>query len=874
METSGDKRLAAYRAKRDPARTPEPFGDPRPAGPSAGSDTPGTPGGARIFVVQKHAARALHYDLRLEVAGVLRSWAVPKGPHPDPAEKRLAVETEDHPLEYARFEGTIPEGEYGAGEMIVWDRGTWTPAGNPAAGVEAGKLLFDLHGYKLRGRWTLVRLKKKGKNTRREWLLVKERDEHARPGSATASPPGAAPYPEESILSGLTVEELRDGRARAAAIRAGLARAGAKPGRVPPGEVDLMLADVADRPFSGEGWLFEIKYDGFRLTAAREPGRRPALHFRRGAEATAIFPEIEAALAALPTDEIALDGEIVVLDETGRPSFQGLQKRLQLRRTQDIERAALERPATYFVFDLLAFEGLDVRPLPLAARKEHLRRLLPRTGPVRFADHIEREGERLYAEAQQLGLEGIVAKRADAPYRGGRSSAWLKLRHERTGDFAIVGYTLPESGARTGFGALHLGGYRDGKLIYAGRAGTGFDERELAAIFEAIAPARLPKPACTNAPRGRGHVWVEPRLCCEVRYREWTEDGLLRLPAFLRLRPDKRPEDCALPASGALRPPAAGDLFPGAAGREPPAASLPRVRVEEKNRDKVFWPDEGYRKGDLLDYYRAIGPWIIPYLRDRPLVLTRFPDGIAGKSFFQKDARQPPPPWIRAVRIHSESAERDIDYFVCDDVESLIYVVNLGTIPLHVWASRVASIAQPDWCVLDLDPKGAPFAHVVELALAIRRLCDAIGLPSFPKTSGSSGIHVFIPLGGACTYDESRSLGELLARVIERERPAIATTERVIEARGGRVYIDYVQNGHGRLIVAPFSARPLPGATVSTPLAWDEVGPALDPKRFTIKTVPARMATLGADPMRPVLEMKPDIAAALGRLGEIIRQVG
>ncbi len=841
--------LDKYRQKRSADSTPEPFG-------RAG------PGRPHLFVVQKHAATRLHYDFRLEWDGVLKSWAVPQGPSPDPAEKRLAVEVEDHPVEYADFEGVIPEGNYGAGEVIVWDQGRWTPLADLDEGMKKGKLLFELSGYKLRGRWTLVRMKTKGKTTGKEWLLIKERDGFVRKGSE-------AEYPEESIFSGRTVEDLASGSSRAAEIREELARLGAPRREVRIRDVRLMLAETRESAFTRPGWIWELKYDGYRLLAGREDGK-PALRYRHGMDSTGTFPEIARAVAALPSESFILDGEVVVLDAKSQPRFGLLQKRALLQRRPDIDRAAVELPATLFAFDLVAFEGFDLRALPLVQRKALLRKLLPRAGPVRFADDVAERGDDLLAAAAELHLEGVVGKKADSPYRGARSGDWVKVRLDRTGDFAVAGYTKPE-GARSGFGALHLASWQDGGLVYAGRVGTGFSEKQLAGLYGRLSKKPRSSPAFGGAvPTGRGHVWVEPELVVEVRFKERTTDGLLRHPAFLRVRDDKPIEECVREDD-----PGAGE--PGAAPPVPDAAAAAPIEPEEKtvpfsNLAKVFWPDEGYTKGDLIDYYRAISPWLLPYLKDRPLVMTRYPDGIAGKSFFQKDAPHFAPDWIRLERIWSEHAEREIDYFVCDDVETLLYVANLGSIPLHVWASRVASPERPDWCILDLDPKGAPFSHVVEIANAIHTLCDEIGLPNFIKTSGATGLHVLLPLGGQCTHAESRTLGEILARAIEQDHGKIATTARMLGSRGGKVYVDYLQNGHGKTIAGPLSARPVPGATCSAPLRWTEVNARLDPKNYTIKTLPARMRRAKDDPLAPVLALKPDIHSALARLTERLRK--
>jgi bifunctional non-homologous end joining protein LigD len=833
-------RLDRYRAKRDPERTPEPFG---PAEDRAGAlDAP------RLFVVQKHAARRLHWDFRLELGGTLRSWAVPKGPSADPADRRMAVEVEDHPIEYADFEGIIPAKNYGAGAVIVWDRGTWRPVGNPHEGLARGKLVFQLAGYKLRGEWTLVRTRR-AEGGKQEWLLLKHR------GDAYAGPD--RPFPEESVLSGRLLEEVASGESRADAALREAEALGAPRRALSASDERPMLAELRDAPFSGEGWLFELKYDGYRMLARRD-GSRAVLRYRSGDDATTLFPEIAKAIEMLPVDAL-LDGEVVVLGPDGRPSFQALQSRAQLARPADVARAAVERPATYFAFDLLALGGLDVRGLALADRKRLLERVAPALGAVRYADHVEARGDDLWREVVARGLEGLVAKRADAPYRAGRSPAWQKIRVERTGDFAVVGFTAPR-GTRSRFGALHLAVHDGVGLVYAGSVGTGFDDARLEALHARLAPRTRRTPPCGGpVPRGRGHTWVEPELVCEVRFKEWTQEGLLRQPVFLRLRDDKRPEAAVREGAPHERPPPV------------PEPERSARRAEVTNADKIYFPEDGITKGELVAYYREIAPFMLPFLRDRPLVLTRYPDGIEGKSFFQKDAPEWRPEWIRTVRIRSEEVERDLDHFLVDDVEALAWIVNLGTIPIHVWASRAGSLERPDWCIVDLDPKEAPFEHVVRLARALRALCDDLGLPSFPKTTGQKGLHVLVPLGGQLTHEQSRTLGELLARAIEAQHPDVSTTARALAARGGRVYLDYLQNGYGKTIAAPYTARPRKGAPVSMPLRWSEVNGRLDPARFTIRTAPARARKLGADPLAPVLTAKPDLVAALDRLRERMR---
>jgi bifunctional non-homologous end joining protein LigD len=639
---------------------------------------------------------------------------------------------------------------------------------------------------------------------------------------------------------------------------------------ISPETAPLMLAETRDRPFSDPAWLFELKLDGYRLLASAQAGT-PRLFSRNGNDLSACFPEVTQAIAALPVTSLVIDGEVVALDESGRPSFQRLQQRGKLTRSLDIHQAMVENPVTFYAFDLLGLDGFDLRPLPLSTRKQLLRKLLPPAGPIRYLDHFEGDGELLYQQVLKLGLEGIIGKRADSSYRAGRSPHWVKVRTRMSDDFVVVGFTASK-GSRTGFGALLLGQYVDGGLTYTGRAGTGFSDRQLTEVRAALERGRRPSPPCSGPiPKEKGTTWTEPAMVCEVGFTEWTEEGLLRQPVFLRFREDKRPKECVRAAEPAPSNRARGQrsLSRVSEGPEKQAEEASgESRVEFSNLDKVFWPEDGFTKGDLIEYYRSISSWILPYLKDRPVVLTRYPDGITGKSFFQKDAPGFIPDWIRTERIWSEQGQRELDYFVCNDEQSLLYLINLGTIPLHFWGSRTQKIDRPDWCILDLDPKDAPFSYVVEVARAAHALCEDIGLPHFVKTSGSSGLHVMVPLGCQCRYDEARSLGELLARLIVAELPEIATVTRQVTRRAGKVYIDYLQNGAGRLLVAPFSVRPLPGAPVSMPLRWSEVTSTLEIRNFTIENALTRMKKLKQDPGRDVLKLSPDLAAAIGRLQE------
>ena len=843
---SAKSRLETYRAKRSAQRTPEPFG-------SEASFRP------RLFCVQKHAATRLHYDFRLEWGGTLMSWAVPRGPCPDPSVNRMAVQVEDHPVDYADFEGIIPKGNYGAGAVIVWDKGLWIPIDDPDQLEKTGKLHFELRGYKLRGEWYLVRTSGK------DWLLKKKRDAWATDDER--------PFGEESIFTGLTLEELRDGKSRTRATLSALRKARAPRHEMDPFQIDLTLAESRDAPFSSPEWIYELKYDGYRILAARQHGDS-RLRSRNGKDFTQLYPEIARAMRALPYDDMILDGELVVLDDDGRPVFQYLQQRFRLRDGADVERSAIERPATLFTFDLLGFEGYDLRGMPLLERKKLLESLVPRMGPVRYADHVPERGLEMYEKVREMRLEGIIAKKVDSKYLGRRTGHWLKIVVERTADFVVCGFTQPRGG-RAGFGALHLALYDGNQLKYTGRVGTGFHGEQLRELRIALDAMAQPEPSCTGAiPSDESTTWVRPEWVVEVRFKEITRDGLLRAPVFSRLRDDKQPEACILGTrdrDGADRDVVGGGAPDDVAAVEEPVRTgrqrvVPRRELQFSNLDKVFWPDEGYTKGDLIEYYRSVADRLLPYLQNRPLVLTRYPDGINGKSFYQKNAPEFVPRWIRRVSVWSGSSEREIDYFVCDDEDSLLYIANMGAILLHVWPSRVDHIQNPDFCIVDLDPKGAPFAQVMTLAWAVKALCDEIGIESFVKTTGSTGLHVLLPLGGQCTFDQSRMLAQLIARIIEAEHPDIATTVRNPAARGGRVYIDFLQNRHGQLLVAPYSVRPLPGAPTSAPLEWSEVNSRLTAQKFNIKNLPKRLRRKRTDPLRALLDAKPDLVGALEAL--------
>ncbi len=793
----------------------------------------------------------MHYDLRLELDGTLKSWAVPKGPSTRVEEKRLAVHVEDHPLEYGSFEGVIPAGNYGAGSVIVWDRGwfrSFKPE-DPLEQYERGKLELELFGFKLRGRWTLVRMGKKEK----EWLLLKKAD-----GAATVDE-AIDRYPE-SVITGLTVEEMRDVPGTLAALRERIESLRAPKGEVDPRKVSFTLATLAERPPSGADWLFEIKYDGVRVLASRK-GDEVTLFGRSGEEITRRYPEIAAGLLALPVTRFVLDGEIVAEDEGGLPSFQRLQARMHLTKPRDIDAAAIQVPVRGLFFDCLGLEGHDLRGLPLADRKELLARVVPPLGSVQRCDHVLEHGQAFLEAAAEIGLEGIVAKRLQSKYTGRRTPDWIKVKCDRRQEFVIGGYTEPQ-GSRARFGALHVGLYEGTKLVYVTKVGTGFDAEELERVEKALKPlARATSPFDVRSPKDKGNHWVEPRLVCEVRFTEWTRDGGVRHPTYLGLRSDRRPEDSRREEPVRIEPAAKEPVTkPRPSKVQAPAAAAPVVHVT--NPKKVFWPDDGYTKSDLVGFYEAVAPLLLPYLRDRPLVLTRYPDGINGKSFFQKDAPVYVPDWVRTETVHSSDGERDIRYFVVEELQSLRYVANLGTIPLHVWSSRVSSLETPDWLVLDLDPKEAPFTHVVQVARALKTILDELTLPSFIKTSGATGLHVLLPMGRKYTHEETRTFARLLAMLTVEQVPEISTVTRSIKGRGGKVYVDFGQNGRGNTIVAPYSVRPLPGAPASCPLRWDEVTARLSPASFTIRTIPKRFESM-ADPMTGVFGKGIDVVKAI-----------
>ena len=826
--------LASYRRKRAPGSTPEPFADRVARASAAGS--------RRSFVVQQHHATRLHWDFRLEIDGVLRSWAVPRGPSPNPEDKRFAALVEDHPLDYADFEGRIPDGNYGAGNVIVWDCGTYVELSPFDLGFEEGKLLFELNGHKLRGRWTLVRMKgnrdtSSRQGTGKEWLLIKERDQWA----------GTAQPRDDSVYSGLTLDDMADPHRLSRRLARRLNNLAPRPPKSGALDFKPMLARPGEA-FDRKGWIFEIKYDGYRLLIEKSDGE-VSLRSRNGNDLTASFPEIARVAERLPYAQFVIDGEAVVLDERGVPNFSLLQHRGRGADGLPAAGATSDLSAIHFAFDLPQALDRDLRDVPLIKRKAMLRAMLPSAGPIRYSDHVDEFGINAYRSMRKLGIEGVVGKRADSPYRSGRSHDWIKVRGVRTGDFVIAGW-VPNKSNASDIGALALAEFRDDRLAFCGRLGSGLSGTAREELMHRLADLREGD-ALDDDPDIR---WVRPTLVCEVAFMEYTRDGRLRQPSFQRLRDDKPPREC----TSAFDDPNPARL-----------AAAPRRDVVVTNPDKVFFPEKGLTKNDLVSYYERVAEWMLPYLKNRPLVLTRFPDGIHGKSFYQRDAPDFVPEWVKRTSLWTQTEDRDIDYFMVDDAPALKYLANMGAIPVHVWHSRIDSLERPDWCVLDLDPKEAPFEDVIKVAKEIRDLLEEIELPGYLKTSGASGLHILLPMARHLTHDQSRSFGELLARVIVARRPDICTVVRAVRERSSKVYIDYMQNRHGQLIVAPFSARAEAAASVSMPIKWSELNGRLRNANYHIENALRRLQRNG-DPMRDLLADEPDLERSLALLGGLV----
>lgn len=852
--------LEQYRKKRDPGVTNEPFGVTSPA---AASDQ--TTRGS--FVVHLHAATRRHYDLRIQMEGALASFAVPRGPSLDPAEKRLAVQTENHPLEYLDFEDVIPDGNYGAGPMIVWDTGTVEYREAPAEkGLAAGKLDFWLAGHKLRGRFALVETTERvrPKPKQRQWLLLKKQDAHAQPGA-----PEVIETQPESVLSGLRVEELEHKRAKEQALLEAAAAAGARPGGLELRNLVPMLCASEGAPLTDAQRYYELKLDGVRIVAQRA-GSDVRLKYRKPRFATESYPEIARALSASFVTEFTVDGEIVAFDENGKPSFQRLAPRIHATRLRDARALQGQVPVVYLVFDLLSLGPYDLTGLPLSARKALLAEFVPKRGLVRLLDHIEGRGEALFELCRQQGLEGVVSKDRSGPYVFGpeRSTSWVKHRCERLDEFVVIAW-VEGKGARQSLGALELGSYRGDRLVYRGRVGSGFDQATLKALATRLESLAVDALEFEGEPieDGRPRHAVRPEIVVRVRYLEWTDESRLRMAVFDGFS--------STPKTACVAAPEDERLEVAFETNEAPPLTASRISVQASpslsNLDKVFWPEEGYTKGDLLRYYEQIAPALLPHLRDRPIMLVRYPDGIEGKSFYQWNVPKGTPEWLETLELRNEEQDgKNVTTFLVHDVESLLHVINLGCIPIHVLAARKTALEQCDFLTIDFDLGDQPFAEAVRLALTLRELLDELGLVGYPKTSGQEGLHVFIPLGPGVPFPAAKGLVELLGRLLQLRHPETSTMQRRVGERSGRAYIDTGQTGRSRTIVAPYSVRAHRGGTVSTPLYWEEVHLALRPDVWTMFTVPKRVQEQG-DPWEHLLEARPNVGAALAALEKMLK---
>ncbi|MBI1355931.1 MAG: DNA ligase D [Acidobacteria bacterium] len=862
--------LETYRQKRRFGETPEPAG----AAPNPDS-------GGR-FCIQKHAARRLHYDLRLEINGVLRSWAVPKGPSLDPGEKRLAARTEDHPMEYLTFEKVIPPGNYGAGTMLVWDIGTFECEGDaaPLEQLERGEIKFALYGKKLRGSFVLVRTRRSSKSDKKaeEWLLIKHRDAAVDPDWRIEDHPASA-------LTGRTLEEVAAGAPPDQAQAAGPA-AFEDAVEGPPPQLSPMLATSAEKAFSDPDWLFELKWDGVRAQARLEGGAVRLLS-RNGKDVTAHYPELAELPRAAAARSAVLDGEIVALDAQGRSDFARLQTRMHV---QAPSRAQVQSaPVVFYLFDVVYLDGYDLRQVPLRDRKRLLREILHDSPQIRYCDHVVGEGEALYELASQAGAEGVIAKRADSAYQQGRSAEWLKIKAFREVDAVVGGWTDPRGG-RDRFGALLVGLHGAGGLRFVGGVGTGFDGAVLDALAERLAPLASDVCPFTAVPvtKERAH-WVRPQLVARVKYGSWTPDHILRHPVFLGLRSDMEPSDCieqAMAAPETAKPRRRADALPTldsrealeaelfSGRRETVVAEIDGKRVRLTHLDKVYFPKPGYTKRQVLAYYYKVADRILPFLENRPLVLHRFPNGIEAESFYQKDAGEGVPEWMDTVVIPSEGVGRDIRYFVVNDLAALLHLVNLGSIEFHPWPSRTDDLHKPDYVFFDLDPtEGWEYSTVVRVARAIWKRLEAMGLDVFLKTSGSEGMHLWLPLERNYDFDQARAFAEIVMRIVHAELPDETTLERVVDKRPkGVIYLDYSQNAYSRPLATVYSVRPKPLATVSAPLSAASLRSDLTPDSYTIESLPHLLEQRKTDPWAEFWNKRQSIEPALAKLRDVVSE--
>lgn len=910
--------LSLYNKKRDFKATPE------PAGKEKSSKE------VLRFVVQKHDASSLHYDFRLEMMGVLKSWAVPKGPSLNPADKRLAMMVEDHPYDYRTFEGVIPEGNYGGGTVIVWDEGTYTlPSAASMSkaemekallhALEKGSLKIELDGKKLKGSFTLFQVKRDASG--KSWLLVKKGDDYATDEAITlqnksvlsgktiaqvAADNGVTPnHPEEESTPKKEAKKAPAKKAQKTTVVAPAKKTKATKSIAPellgdslklakksalPEPLKPMLATLVDAPFDSKDWLYEIKWDGYRAIAYTNNGDVSLLS-RNKKPFTDRYTPVTEALQNLGINAV-LDGEVVALNEDGVAGFQLLQN------WQNNPAVSLQ----YYVFDIIWLDGYDLTALPLVQRKNILKKILPAKHAVlKYSDHVMSKGTAFFEAALQQGLEGIMAKRADSIYQtGNRTEDWVKIKVAKRQEVVIAGYTQPRN-SRKYFGALLLGVYKGNELIYIGHTGSGFNKKSLGQIYDKLQPLVTDVCPFVKCPKGNmPTTWVKPKLVCEIKFTEWTKELIARHPIFMGLRVDKKPKEVsvensttmsaiinktttqkeATPAkkSAAKKMAAPKKSTAKQVVTEPVALSqdvdqeviVDKQELKLTNLNKPYWKKEGFTKGDMLQYYLQIAPFMMPYLLNRPQSLNRHPNGVGAPNFFQKDMKGKLPPWMQTHTDFSESTNVNVEYLVCTNAAVLAYMANLGCIEINPWHSRVSSVLQPDWCLIDLDPdKKNTFEQVIQTAQVVKKVLDATGAHGCVKTSGATGIHIYIPMGAKYSYDQSKQLAQLLVTLVQQELPELTSIERNPEKRKGKIYLDFLQNRETQTAAAPYSLRPKPGVPVSTPLHWDELKKGLTPVTYHARNIFERLKTEG-DLFKPVLEKGIDLHEVLKKMQSLV----
>lgn len=841
--------LEEYNKKRDFKETTE------PKGKSESSK------GKLKFVIQRHAASRLHYDFRLEMDGVLKSWAVPKGPSLNPADKRLAMMVEDHPFSYRTFEGTIPAGNYGAGEVEIWDEGTYQPLEKAKGKTDdlimqhelyKESLKFILQGKRLQGEFALVKIKNSKDGN--AWLLIKHKDSFATDSYDA----------EENTDPNSKVTELLELKRDKKKVPAkdevksyhnySPSLAGAKKLKK---FIKPMLSETAEKPFDDKDWAFEIKWDGYRAIA--DLRNNIQLYSRNGLSYAEKFKKIVNSLK-LQDHEMILDGELVAYDDAGKPNFQWLQNKA-------------DNPnliILYQVFDLLWLNGHSTENLSYLQRKELLRDALKETDLIKYHDHVLEKGEDFFKVIEKMELEGMMAKKTDSTYHeGNRSGDWLKIKSLQTEEVLICGYTEPKGG-RKKFGSLILGRYLGAELVFCGHTGTGFSDKTLTKLFDKFQPLVIEKSPFKVAPKTNGKAtWMKPELIAEIRFTELTKDHIFRHPVFLRLREDLNSDDLTFEKVETTKEKIVPKTKAVKKGANEKIQKLGKQEVKLTNQNKIYFPNEGVTKGDMIAYYQKMSQYILPHLKDRPQSMNRFPNGINGLSFYQKDAGEETPGWIETQQVFSESSDKNINYILCNNKATMAYLNNLGCIEFNVWTSRVETADFPDYLVLDLDPSdNNSFEDVIETAIVAKKIMDKGKIEGYCKTSGSSGIHIYIPVGAKYSFEQVKNFGHVLMQMVQKELPEITTLERALQKRDkNKIYLDYLQNRRGQTLASVYSLRPKNGAPVSMPIEWNELKTGLKPTDFNIENALERVNKKG-DLFKPVLGKGIDMLEAISLLSE------